>query len=432
MSTPTTPPSAPSPDKAHLQKFEEDVKGIFSGTATTLWLDALSPSIPERLHHGPNTQPSIPGWNPPTRVLCVQCGKASQHLGAIVFRTKRGLDNFTQRNPALQKSLVTWWPASSYVLWMRALDYRVPDVLFDRCTWVGYGAVPVAFLQAPARHFVDQAGPIASVEMYSVAWPKQMQQHLHMLIFEETFGPRYHQSATGKCILNPIVWAQFLAKEMELAYHVEGETFTSRKENGDGFEVITIEKLMTKTAHHMHLAAQREPIDFPIAEIKAQRIRNLIEEMKVAVGFHIPEEQNGCDAFLADCVEKRSAGDLTVAELYQEFTNHCRAKALPRLPQSIFERKLPGLVRVMFGITKSHDLRRPAGDGALRWHRGFRGLALKAKTDGAKGTDASDGSDGLPKNPEVALGVAAHQNQPKDMIPTHSEAENTPTPQTLA
>ena len=130
--------------------------------------------------------------------------------------------------------------------------------------------------------------------------------------------------------------------------------------------------------------------------------------------------------------------DVTVAELYQYYADYCRAKALPRLPQSIFERRLPVLVKQQFGIPKAHDLRRSAADGVFRWHRGFRGLALKAKTDGAKGTDASDasdapdGSDGLPKNPEVALGVAAHQNQPKDMIPTHSEAENTPTPQTLA
>ena len=240
MSTPTTPPSTPSPDKAHLQKFEEDVKGIFSGTATTLWLEALSPSIPERLRYGPNTQPSIPGWNPPTRVLCVQCGKASQQLGAIVFRTKRGLDNFTQRNPALQKSLVTWWPASSYVLWLRALDYRVHDVVFDRCTWVGYGAVPVAFLQSPARHFVDQAGLVASVEMYSVAWPKQMQQHLHMLLFEEAFGPRYYQSGPRKRILNPIVWANFLAKEMGLTYHVVEEIFSVPKEHGGGFEIMAL------------------------------------------------------------------------------------------------------------------------------------------------------------------------------------------------
>ena len=253
-----------------------------------------------------------------------------------------------------------------------------------------------------------------------------------MLIFEEAFGPRYHQSGPRKRILNPMVWANFLAKEMGLAYEVEGEIFSVPKEHAGGFEIITIEKLMTKTAHHLHLAAQRDPANFPIGEINAPRIRKLIEEMKVAVGFHTPEEQNGWDTFLADCVETCSASDLTVAELYQEFTNHCRANALTSLPQSIFERRLTVLVKKQFGIPKAHDLRRSAADGALRWHRGFRGLALKAKTDGAKGADASDapdapdGSDGLPKNPEVALGVAAHQNQPKDTIPTHSGAENVP------
>jgi hypothetical protein len=265
--------------------------------------------------------------------------------------------------------------------------------------------------------------------MYSVAWPKQMQQHLHMLIFEEAFGPRYHQSGSRKRILNPMVWANFLAKEMGLAYEVEGEIFSVPTENGDGFEAISIEKLMTKTAHLLHLAAQRDPANFPIGEIKALRIRKLIEEMKIAVGFHTSGEQDAWGAFLADCVESRTGTDLTVAEFYHHYADYCRAKALPRLPQSIFERKLPGLVRVMFGVAKSHDLKRTAGDGALRWHRGFRGLALKVGTDGAKatdGSDAPDGSDGLPKNPEVALGVAAHQNQPKDTIPTHSGVKNVP------
>jgi hypothetical protein len=331
----------------------------------------------------------------------------------------------------LNNSLVTWWPHSSCVLWLRPSDYRVESRGFEQCSWVWDGVVPVAALTLKPRHFVLLDAPIASVEMFKAVWPKQMQQHLHMLIFEEAFGPRYHQSGPRKRVLNPIVWGNFLAKEMGLAYHVEGEIFSLPKENGDGFEIITIEKLITGAAHHLHLAAQRDQANFPIGEISAPRIRQLIEEMKVAVGFHIPEEQNGWDMFLADCVERRTGMDVTVAEFYHHYADYCRAKALPRLPQSIFERKLPGLVRVLFGVAKSHDLKRPAADGVFRWNRGFRGLALKVGTEGdgargADGSDGSDGSDGLPKNPKVALGDAGSPKQQTDTIPPHSGAENVP------
>jgi hypothetical protein len=302
-------------------------------------------------------------------------------------------------------------------------------VVFDDCAWVGTGIVPVATLQFASTNFVIQDGPVATVEMYSVEWPTQLKDHLRARLMEKAFGPRYLQSGPRRRVLNGQFWADFLVKQMGLFYQLPQEVFWMCKTDGGGAEKVTIERLMVASAHHLRVAATRDPTGFPAGEIRFPRIKKLIEEMKVIAAGHTPEELDALDTFLVDCVEQRSRSYATVSELCQRYAEYCCAKGLQSLPQSIFERRLPAMVREQFGVAKSHDLRRPKGDGALKWQRGFRGLAFREKTEGAKkadGADALDGADGLAKKPDQASSDTADQIQQINTPPPNSAAQDTP------
>jgi hypothetical protein len=326
---------------------------------------------------------------------------------------------------------VTWWPYSNCVLWLRPTDYVVGNGFFGGYTWVWDGIIPVAAPNADTHNFVQRKGSVPQVEMYKLEWPALMQEQLHMVLFEKAFGPRYRQLASRRRVLNPLVWANFLAKKMQLTFHVQFGCFVGPAADGNGFEKLTMEKLMSNTAHQLQLAAEFDPAGFPTNEIRLPRIKHLIEAMKVAVAVSTPGEQDTLAEFLDECLEQRAGGDVTVAELYAAYTDYCHGKAVFGCPRSIFERTVPALVRARLGSVKSHDLRRAKGDGALTWHRGFHGLGLRVRASGdpaarPDGADSPDAADASTKNPDEAIDSAEHQKQPETTPPPPSAAPNTP------
>ena len=165
MSPSSTSPATPPASVSQIEAFEREVAAIFRGTAATVWVDPLNPEIPEALRYDSSTAPPDQRWRLPEKILGIKCGKESLKLGAIVFKNQDALERFTRRNPELNNSLVTWWPHSSCVLWLRPSDYRVESRGFEQCSWVWDGVVPVAALTIKPRHFVMLDAPIASVEM---------------------------------------------------------------------------------------------------------------------------------------------------------------------------------------------------------------------------------------------------------------------------
>ena len=198
-----------------------------------------------------------------------------------------------------------------------------------------------------------------------------------ILILQEAFGPRYRRIGPRKVVLNLTFWAHFLVGKMQLAYHVQQEWFLIPAPGVKGVERVSVEDLFKFTVHGLQQAAQLEPNKFPAAEIRLPRIKMLIEEMKLAAAVHTPGERDALVQFLNEEIAPQQRSDLTVAEIHGRYLANCRVKMLPIFPLSIFKRQLPRLIKDIFGVIKSHDLRRQGDDGSMHWHRGFHGVNFK-------------------------------------------------------
>ncbi len=142
--------------------------------------------------------------------------------------------------------------------------------------------------------------------------------------------------------------------------------------------------------HGLQQAANLEPNKFPIQEIRLPRVKMLVEEMKLAAAVRTPGERDGLIQYLREEVEPRKSSDLTVGELHGHYTIKCQLNMHPAFPRSVFQRVLPGFIKDVFGVIKSHDLQRSGADGSLHWYRGFHGLAFKtAAADAADAPDAA-------------------------------------------
>jgi len=361
------------PDSEHQASLEQ-VAQIFGGSATAVFVEPKCDVIPARLRSAAGSD-SAAEWELPWQVIGIECGAASQGLCAIVFQTEQQLAEFIRDNPALADTLVTNWLESNFVLWLRS-DWMPKIVSFDSISWVSEGVIPVAAPGFELRHFVFRHGHVAAVQFDRLKWPGELATHFQIVLLQALFGHRYRRVGRRKAVLNELFWAHFLAKRMELVYHVQREAFFRPRQDTQELEQVAHEQLVQLTAQGLQQAAVLEPQQFPVSEINLPIIKRLVQQMKIAVAVNTSGEKDALLQFVAQCVEVRKDSDVTVAEFRLANAQYCQKKNLPPYPKSVFERQLPEVLRQKFGVAKSHDLRRTSHDGTEHCHRGFRGLML--------------------------------------------------------
>jgi len=85
---------------------------------------------------------------------------------------------------------------------------------------------------------------------------------------------------------------------------------------------------------------------------------------------------------------------LTIEEVYDDYADFCKSYGSPVCPKCCFRQVLPILVRRQFGLTKSHDIKRPSKDQKRDTARnGFNNLGFKHSPDAADKKDEPDGPD---------------------------------------
>jgi hypothetical protein len=119
-------------------------------------------------------------------------------------------------------------------------------------------------------------------------------------------------------------------------------------------------------------AANAMPESFPMSELKLPRIRQLIRLMKVVASVPSHLEPAALKPYSLARLTT-GLGALTTAEIWLDYVSYCNERKLTPYTRGQFLRILPAHLRELFGLNKSHDIRRQG-----RQKRGFRGLGLSS------------------------------------------------------
>ena len=119
-------------------------------------------------------------------------------------------------------------------------------------------------------------------------------------------------------------------------------------------------------------AANAMPESFPMSELKLPRIRQFIRLMKVVASV---QSHLGPAALKPYSLARLTPGlgALTTAEIWLDYVSYCNGRKLTPYTRGQFLLILPAHIHELFGLNKSHDIRRQG-----RPKRGFRGLGLSS------------------------------------------------------
>ena len=95
------------------------------------------------------------------------------------------------------------------------------------------------------------------------------------------------------------------------------------------------------------------------------------------IARHLATER-GCH-FLQERVKPHAYGDLTVTEIVEGYAAFCPERRWHTLPITEVQNKLEGLMLELFGVTKSHDIKRRDKN-----QRGFSRVTFSAAADGGE------------------------------------------------
>ena len=326
----------------------------------------------------------------PEHTACVHCGPQSGGLCALVFFEANAYHAFLRANPGLANTLWSNW-AGVYYIWLRLPGWAPANDSAPGMLWVSSGLVPVFNLvpeEAIAPYVPDKK--VLQTTYAAVQWPKAFEKSFFIdhTIFE--FGPLI-QPVKNTHELNHAALARILPRMLELYYDQDAQGFVMRRADKP-MEVVTTDAVtrmvMDCLLHHLKM----EP-GFPMNKLNATRVKALIEEIKIVVGFRRPSAAAWLKEFVHGLLCLKAGGNLTVEEIHGAYLRHGRAQDSTLFPRSKFLVELPRTILATFNLTRVNNVLRPVA-GTARWtaRRGFNGVAFKS--DGGDSKDGGDGADG--------------------------------------
>jgi hypothetical protein len=172
----------------------------------------------------------------------------------------------------------------------------------------------------------------------------------------------------GLCDLSVRFWANWLVEMLAVTYHPELREF--RRQVNNITERLSLDALTRLVSEFLQRFSGVSSGSFPISEIRLTRVRQLVRLMKVAARVS-PVEPAGLGPYCAARLRPQAAATLTTDEIWLDYASYCKAREWLVYSKGRFLRILPAHIRELFGLTKSHDIKRNG-----RPKRGFRGLAF--------------------------------------------------------
>jgi len=320
-------------------------------------------------------------------------------LVAIVFEDSNALAEFASRNPWAKESLMTTCLGRP-TIWFQAAGQLPENQRLIGVDVISSGDVPVARSNAEQDQFFVRPGVIPAIDFQKIHWDEKNAGVMRFTAMEAIFGRAYLRVGPKKRILNETFWGRWLAKELSLIYDTHALQFYNVSAKGKPWQPLNASQVFTLISLALQESARVAGSAFPRDELRLPRIRRIADSVKVAAAVTPPTDHENLRSYVAARLRPRQGGNLTMEEIYADFSAYSTNKKRRVVPLCFFQRELPRQIRDRFSLTRVHNVKRPRADGRLTHRRGFNGLGFADDKGPRPDTaDSKDGSDGVVGDP---------------------------------
>jgi len=318
--------------------------------------------------------------------------RRSRGLVALVFADSNALAEFASRNPWAKESLMTTTLGRPTV-WFRAAGQIPENQRLIGVDLIATGDIPVARSNPEQDEFLVRPGVIPAIDFHKIIWDEKNLGVIRFAAMEAVFGRAYLRLGPRKRVLNETFWGRWLAKELSLIYDTHALQFYHASTKGKPWQPLNTSQVFTLISLALQESAKLAGSAFPRDELRLPRIRRIADSVKVAAAVTPPTDHENLRSYVAARLRPRQGGNLTIKEIYGDFSTYSVNKKRRVVPLCFFQRELPRQIRDRFSLTRVHNVKRPRADGRLTHRRGFNGLGFA--DDKGPRSDTADSKDGL-------------------------------------
>lgn len=350
--------------------------------------------IPAELSAGSTADLSIPsqprgGLNDPDRpAILVRCGPPSG-LYAIIFAKQEAAIEFLAANPVAATTMTTLSLADGVIFWFRFQSERIARVETPSIALCSGGLVPFAWQGEDLDNRFIRFGPIAEVDWSALKWDAGFEKQLKIARLETTLGPMFVKLGPRRTGLNDAIICRGFADEKNLIFDPEADKFFTRTPTQE-LEVMSENVLLEQLTVWLQRLAENLT-GFPQREMRLVRLKSLIQYLKLLTAVSRPSFCDHIRSYLSNHLLIEPGRDVTMDEIQVHFSRCAKENNIGPYSSCKLSRELSRLIRTMFGVLPSHDIRRwNDKDQKSTNRRGFRKITFRS-------SDSSEASESFEK-----------------------------------
>jgi hypothetical protein len=181
-----------------------------------------------------------------------------------------------------------------------------------------------------------------------------------------------------------------LQSALGLRFNLRAETF----QFGGGGDTPAVDISESALFVLISTTLAQQPELFPPAQIRPRRLKRIINVLRALCADAGDDTHLSLEQFVERRLKSQPGADVTGAEIRCAYELAAVSNGNGLLSKYEFDRRLSGLIKRHYGLSKLHEIQRLTQDGRLTKRNGWRGLTL---TDGTDTTDTTDAA--LPLTP---------------------------------
>ena len=306
-------------------------------------------------------------------IIAIQCGTETG-LCAVAFSCDRfdQLDAFLRANKWISHTVITYWREVMFI-WLRLEGIRPTNLTTLDCRFISDGLVPVADLTGADSQdqFPAIGSTIKTVSLADIKWPKiEMQEPFLLQRLEHEHGKLIQVMPAGRVEVCVATATCFTATQLGLKYNNTTDGFTMAI-NGENPGPLETQRLHELISGWMTAQADKVGVQVPLDET----VPAIIEALKARCGIGAPE---GFRMYMNDCVERKVGATVTTKELLEAYRAYCARRGTAQYSGRDFYMQFAASAKELFGVTKSHNVKRAKLSGGTTALYGYRNLSVKS------------------------------------------------------
>jgi len=345
----------------------ETIKKLLGPEVMIEVVTSMDRAIPRPLHLSQSTGEAIEIRQP--EVVGVRCAAASNGLVAAGFPSSEALQTFLDANAPIRTCPVTKWH-DIMLLWLRTDFSTDQNHEFNEFLWFSRDIVPLCWLEDESHIDIVRTGKPTTVSFTDIVFPNAAEGLFRYEVLKSLFGP-FFVTKKGKKSLNLNLWAAWLSDRLGLRFDPRIREFRLNSAPTAKSEILARSTVRELILGALQDSARLEPQHFPLAEIRPRRVEELVALMEVMTATASAiSDVAGLEEFLTKKIVHNPEADITSEELWVAYQAHCQGCGCDRYTRHEFFSLIEGRIRLLFGRTISHSIKR----GTAR--RGYRQISL--------------------------------------------------------